>query len=683
MVAIQRLFFLALLLFLPFSALALPTSAPVALEHSTSRLVADKDAITPGETLLLALEITLKDKWHTYWENPGDTGIPTRLAWELPEGFSAGKAQWPAPHRIDIAGLMNFAYEGTLRILVPVSVPAQLTASEYKFALKADWLVCMDICVPEKGEYTLTLPVGAPSADSYLQDALAALPAAFKGDATYHVMNETLTLSLPAGSLHSHHGETAEFFPLTEGMIENIAAQEVYWGDNALTLKIKRGLNHETPPLEGIVTIGEGNERTSFTLTAQPVQASPQPDTSVQEETAPSGISLPFALLLAFAGGLILNLMPCVLPILSLKALALVKKSAAGRRDAALHGAAYTGGVLMSFAIIAVALIALQQAGSAVGWGFQLQSPGFVTVLALITFVVGLNLSGVFNMPHLFGGAGQSLAAKGGLPGTFFTGALAVLVATPCTAPFMAPALGFALTQPPIAAFFVFQALALGFAMPLLVVSLSPALLALLPRPGAWMHSFKQLMAFPMYATSAWLVWVLTRQGGDQALAETLALLVGAAFVLWLHEHLKSRMLNQLYQISLLVFTVFFGWLLLSGPGTLPEVAEEPFSTARISELRAMDAPVFVYATASWCITCKINENTSLRTSMVMEHFRDSGIVVMKADWTNQDKSISDYLRSFDRQGVPLYVFYPKGGKEPRILPQLLTPYLVIDQTQP
>ena len=426
-----------------------------------------------------------------------------------------------------------------------------------------------------------------------------------------------------------------------------------------------------------MLALGNGDHQQGYLVTADYSDAPPS------TRAATGGMSLGLALLLAFAGGMVLNLMPCVLPILSLKALALVKKSSASRSESAAHGMAYSAGILVSFAAIAILLIALQQAGGAVGWGFQLQSPGFVTVLALITFGVGLNLSGVFTVPHLFGGAGQALAAKRGLPGTFFTGALAVLVATPCTAPFMAPALGFALTQPPLAAFLVFEALALGFAAPLLLVSLSPKLLSLLPKPGAWMHTFKQLMAFPMYATSAWLVWVLTRAGGEQALSEALALLVGAAFLLWLHEHMKTRLVHNLYQLGLLVFAVFFAWLLLSGPGKLPEAQEIPFSQEKLSELRAQDTPVFVYATASWCITCKINEATSLRTARAMEHFKKEGIVVMKADWTNQDKEISDFLRGFDRQGVPLYIFYPKGDAEPRILPQILTPYLLVDETRP
>lgn len=662
-------------LLVPSSLWAMPTSAPVMQQNSTSQLVADTDAIAPGEPFWVALEMVLAPQWHTYWENPGDSGMPTTLKWSLPEGFTAGPVHFPPPHRVELAGLMNFAYEGKVYFPVPITPPKELGNKEYTLTLKANWLVCKDICVPEGGEYTLTLPVGEAGEISHLENALKAIPKPLKAKARYAVSGEQLVLTLPAGELANRRDSHAEFFPYADGVIDNLAEQKTAWSEDTLTLTLKRGAAKENPERKALLALGEGDDRQGYLLTAEYTDALPS--------AASGGMSLGLALLLAFAGGLVLNLMPCVLPILSLKALALVKKSAASRKESAAHGMAYTAGILASFAAIAILLIALQQAGGAVGWGFQLQSPGFVTVLALITFGVGLNLSGVFTVPHLFGGAGQALAAKHGLPGTFFTGTLAVLVATPCTAPFMAPALGFALTQPPIAAFLVFEALALGFAAPLLLVSLSPKLLSLLPKPGAWMHTFKQLMAFPMYATSAWLVWVLTEQGGERALSEALALLVGAAFLLWLHEHLKTKLVHELYHIGLLVFAVFFVWLLLSSPGELPEVEEVPFSQEKLSNLRAEDKPVFVYATASWCITCKLNEATSLRTATAMEHFKQEGIVVMKADWTNQDKEISDFLRGFDRQGVPLYVFYPKAGKEPRVLPQILTPYLLVEQTAP
>lgn len=662
---------LFVLLLLSFSAFAMPASEAVTSQTSTSRLVADVDTVTPGEPFWLALEMQLAPEWHTYWENPGDTGIPTTLKWTLPEGFTAAPVHWQVPQRVELAGLMNFAYSGMVYFPAPITPPKDLRGDTYRFSLKANWLVCKDICIPEKGEYTLSLPVGTATEVSHLEAPLAQLPKPLKAKAQYTVSDKELVLTIPAAELAAYQGQKATLFPLTESLIDNMAEQHSAWSDDALTLTLKRGAATETPPLKALLAL---DDKTGFILTAEVAAAAP---------AAQESISLLMALLLAFAGGVILNLMPCVLPILSLKAIALVKKSTAAPREAAAHGFAYTGGIVLSFALIAGALIALQQAGQAVGWGFQLQSPGFVMVLALITFAVGLNLSGVFTIPHLFGGAGHSLAAKHGLPGTFFTGVLAVLVATPCTAPFMAPALGFALTQAPLPAFLIFIALALGFAAPLLLVSLSPRLLHLLPKPGAWMHSFKQLMAFPMYATSAWLVVVLTEQGGVQALVEALTLITASAFLLWLHEHMKSRLAHQAYHLGLLAFALFFGWLLVSTPGSLPDMKEEPYSATRLEELRKEHTPVFVYATASWCITCKLNETTSLRTSMVREHFQKEGIVVMKADWTNQDAHISDYLRSFKRQGVPLYVFYPKDGGKPKLLPQLLTPYLLVDETKP
>ncbi len=660
-----------------FPASAMPHSSMMGSEMTQTRLTADRTAIQAGEPFWLALEMVLSPDWHSYWENPGDTGMTTTMRWELPEGFTAGPIHWPIPKRVELAGLMNFAYEGIVYFPVPITPPKDLPAGDYYFRLKANWLVCKDICIPESGEYTLMLPVGQATDDpNFMHPHLAALPKPLKNEAQYSLSANTLTLSIPQDAVAPYKGMEATLFPLTDGLIDNMAEQKTVWDDKGLSLSITRGASTEAPPLKGLITFASGiTVEAGFMFTAEAA--------SLPAASAETDLSLALALLLAFAGGLVLNLMPCVLPILSLKALALVKKSSASRREASTHGIAYTGGILASFAAVAGLLILLQQAGSAVGWGFQLQSAGFVTFLALVTFVVGLNLSGVFTVPHLLGSAGNTLAARKGAVGSFFTGVLAVLVATPCTAPFMAPALGFALTQPPLQAFLIFQALALGFAAPLLLVSLSPRLIAFLPKPGAWMQAFKQLMAFPMYATSAWLLWVLTRQGGEQALAEGLTLLVSASFLLWLHEHMKNRLAHQMFHIGLAVFTVFFAWLLLSGPGALPEVKQEPFSQERLTQLRTENTPVFVYATADWCITCKINEASSLRTSTVMEHFHKEGIVMMEADWTNRDEHISEYLASFNRQGVPLYVFYPKENQEPRLLPQLLTPYLLVDETQP
>lgn len=677
--AMKHVYLLALLLLLssPPASAAMPASETVSSTASASRLVADADTVTPGEPFWLALEIALAPGWHTYWENPGDTGLPATLTWALPEGFSAAPVHWPIPERVELAGLMNFAYSGTVYFFVPVTPPKTLNGDVYRFSLKADWLVCKDICIPERGEYALELPVvpsgrSAPDKPSHLATPLAQLPKPLDVRTRYAVKETALILTIPAAEIAAYRGRKATLFPVTEGLIDNMTEARAEWSESALTLTMKRGASTETPPLNALLAFADGEgKKAGFMLTAD---YAPLP-------AQPPSLSLWTALLLAFAGGIILNLMPCVLPVLSLKAIALVKKSAAAPREAAAHGVVYAAGIVASFTLIAGVLIVLQQAGQAVGWGFQLQSSGFVTALALVIFAVGLNLSGVFTVPHLFGGAGHSLASKHGLPGTFFTGVLAVLVATPCTAPFMAPALGFALTQPPLPAFLIFLALALGFAAPLLLVSLSPRTLRRFPKPGAWMHGFKQLMAFPMYATGAWLVVVLTEQGGVRALINVLTLLLAAAFLLWLHERLRIAAARKAYRFGVLAFGLFLAWLLIGAPGSSPELREEPYSAARLEALRAANTPVFVYATAAWCITCKLNEATSLHTGMAREHFRTRGIAVLKADWTHRDATIAEYLRSFRRQGVPLYVFYPKDGGEPKVLPQLLTPYALVEMT--
>ncbi len=654
------------------------TSETVSSEMTTTRLISDVDAITPGEPFLVALEFDLKGDWHTYWKNPGDSGIPTSIAWTLPEGFRTGPIHWPAPERTDMAGILNFAYHDRVSLLVPVIPPESLDEASYSFKAKADWLVCDDICIPESANYTLTLPAGDASDTSYLSEAKTAIPGMLPTSGHYELDGDTVQLSIPLDVVRQHKGAKVDSFPVTEGFVSNREQLNAEWQEDALVITLaKDALQGADIPAFSLLVIFEQNgEKHSYEIDIPSIDNAGSIDFSNDKE-----MGLALAILFAFLGGIILNAMPCVLPILSLKLMALVGKSSASRNTAARHGIAYTLGIMLSFGAVAGVLIALQQAGQAVGWGFQLQSPVFVTALAAILFLVGLNLSGVFSLPHLFGNVGQKLTEKDSPRGSFFTGVLATLVATPCTAPLMAPALGFALTQPPIASLTIFAALGLGFALPLLIVSLFPSMLRFIPKPGVWMETFKQFLAFPIYATVAWLLWVLVIQGGEAALANALIILLVLALITWLYGHTHRPAFHVIAKILTLGLVV---WIIYSFAHMRQEdmiTSDMEFDPEMIETLRSEGKPVFVDATAAWCITCKLNELSSLSSDEVKEHFKERGITFIVADWTNRNATISAYLKSFGRQGVPLYVYYPENGGEPRVLPQLLTPSIVIDST--
>lgn len=397
---------------------------------------------------------------------------------------------------------------------------------------------------------------------------------------------------------------------------------------------------------------------------------------AIISKTATENYSLPFVLLLALAGGVILNLMPCVFPVLSLKCLAVVKQGEVSRKAARVEGVAYALGILISFATIAGLLIVLKQAGYALGWGFQMQSPVFVSAMALLLFAIGLSLSGVFALPALLGRTGLVTADHSGFAGSFSTGVLAALVATPCTAPFMAAAIGYALAQPAVIALLIFEALGFGLALPFLLVSWLPRLRALLPKPGAWMLRLKEILAFPMYLSAVWLLWVLARQSGADAAMLVLTAAVLLALLLWLLRH-RAGWIAALLAAALVVTTLHqVSRMEIQAATSLANDQGEVFNIERIEELRRSGKGVFVNATAAWCITCQVNEKTTLGTERVQRFLAERNIVYMIADWTRSDPAITEFLQSFGRRGVPLYVYYPSQG-EPVLLPQLLTPQIV------
>jgi len=661
--------------------------------HVQASLVAETQGVAPGQPLHLALRQEIQPGWHTYWINPGDSGLPTEIEWKLPPGFAAEPIQWPTPQRIPYGPLVSYGYEGEVLLPVTITAPANLNPGQnVTVAGHATWLVRPEICVPEESDITLTLPIVArPAApDPHWAPAFAEtrarLPTPNPFQANAVATGKSIRLEVATGDA-SKLTDVA-FFPLDTGAIDNVAPQRVEAGRNGLALTLTRGDAKSAPAaLNGVLAFRDRSTGEPGTLHAIAVAA---PFGAAPAAAQTSGPSLIEALLLAVAGGIILNLMPCVLPVLSIKALGLVKHAQAAPREVRLQGIAYAVGVLASFAVVAGALILLRAAGAEIGWGFQLQSPVFLTAMIYVLFAVGLSLSGVFSFGDRLAGIGSGLAAREGYAGSFFTGALATLVATPCTAPFMAAAIGFAITQPWYMSLSVFEAIGVGLALPYLVLSFSPAARRFLPKPGAWMDRFKQVLAFPVYGTAVWLAFVLSAESGSVGITAALAGLVLIAFAAWLYEAVRlGEGTGRRVGLGFSALAVLGAIALLTVPdatsaptasGAAVEsggVSWQPFSQERLDSLRAEGKPVFVDFTADWCITCKVNERVALGDPAVRKAFADKGIVALRGDWTRRDAAITRVLEANGRAGVPLYLYYPvtrDAAKGPVVLPQILTP---------
>lgn len=515
--------FISVLLFLqPSLSLAVEMPAP-GEKMAQARLVSDSDGVAPGRPLQLGILLSHRQGWHTYWENPGDAGLPTSVTWALPEGFSAGEMRWPVPSRLKEGDLVVYGYSGELFLAATVAVPPALDREEYRFHALVSYLICNDICVPEEYSLDLVLPAvesARPSADApQFAAAAAAQPKTLAQAAQFSFSGDSVRLSLPQAALDGADSAPAsgEFFPRQPSLINNGASQQLAVGNGAVTLTLKKSEDRfEEPQAGGILVLNSPGRSGAYDIHFDIGMKLPPLNAfgMAGEAAPPEAPFLPALLLLAMLGGLVLNLMPCVLPVLSLKALTLVHKAGSTHSHSRMLGVAYTLGILVSFAALAGLLIGLQQAGEAVGWGYQMQSPAFVGFLVYLLFLVGLNLSGIFELPVLLGDVGQELTRASSPKGSFFTGMLATAVATPCTAPFMASAVGVALTLPAWQALLVFLSLGFGLALPFLLISFFPRLLRFLPKPGAWMNTFKHVLAWPMYASVAWLLWVLSLQTG-------------------------------------------------------------------------------------------------------------------------------------------------------------------------
>lgn len=660
---------LVALILLASPALAQMPASPIA----KAQLLLHAPEVKQGEPIAAGVLFTLPEGWHIYWQNPGDSGIPTSLAWTVPEGITVSDIAWPLPERIETSGLVNYGYSE--KVILPVRLTPAADGIHGPVQLKADWLVCKDICIPESAELQGTLPVSAPQAQVLLSNAFEQSPRDIQVPATFAANEKQVTVSIPVDALKLTDDRiaSAEWFPVNDGIILNAGTQQFTVENDVLRITAERGSAELPSTWNGVLRLQTHEEEPpiGFRITAE------LDDTMSVASATPAAptesLSLIVALVFAFLGGLILNAMPCVLPILSLKALAVAKKSGAEQRAAQAQGFAYTAGVVASFLAIAGLMLALKAGGAAIGWGFQLQEPAVVASLFFLMILVALNLFGLFELPVLFGNATHD---QHSIRGAFLTGALAVLLATPCTAPFMAPALGATLTLPTASALLVFAALGFGMAFPFLVISLFPPARRLLPKPGAWMGRFKQFLAFPMLGTAAWLLWVIAQTTGSAGL---ILALTGALFVSWLIWWAHGTPRQGLRKLLLLAAAGVVVWAVAMQPspdGVTLDAGMEPYSAERLAELRAEGRPVFVDATADWCLTCKVNERLALQDDAIKALFKEKNVALLVADWTSRDAAITEYLARFGRNGVPLYVYYAPES-EPLVLPQLLTPAAV------
>lgn len=709
-------------------------------------LVARQAAVQPGQPFWVALRVEHDAPWHTYWLNAG-TGYPTSLAWTLPEGFSAGPIVWPAPHTVkDTAGnVTGNGYEGTVHLFVQITPPATLAVgSTVQLRAAADWLMCAESCMPGDAKVALTLPVAADrgAENAAVAKAFAELPrdpAPWGVSARRDGAKVFLTLTAPQGAAAAHVPEGLHFFE-EQALIDYAAPQTVTAGKGTWSLELATVADApaDAARLKGLLvakngwTAGEGYAALAVDVPLAAAKAagasvtaavgSPTGGATEASAPAPGGsgaagagatasvgatdgaaasTGLVGTVLLAFLGGVVLNLMPCVFPVLGIKVLGFVNQAGSDRGKVVLHGLVFTAGVLASFWALAGALLALRAGGEQLGWGFQLQSPAFVYGMAVFMLVFALNLSGLFEVGLSATGAGAGLQSQEGLGGSFFTGMLATLVATPCSAPFLAPALGAALALSAVESLVVFTAIAVGLSAPYLLLSLFPSAVKLLPRPGAWMETFKQLMAFPLYATVGWLVWVLAAQtaGDDYGLLMILFAFVLVAMAAWAygrfgqaHGKPSRQRWGTAAALALLVGGVALGWPQpppavgssstgaggASGKGAYA-VAWQPWSPEAVAAAQAAGRTIYVDFTARWCATCQTNKAAVFSSSEVLAELARRDVLLLKADWTNKDPRITQELAKFQRSAVPFNVIYHPGQAAPRVLPELLTPGIVLD----
>jgi thiol:disulfide interchange protein DsbD len=654
------------------------------------------DGVEPGKPVWVGLQLVHLPEWHTYWKNAGDSGLPTQLEWTLPAGVSAGDIAWPTPKKIPIGTLANYGYEGTVLLPVPLTVAPGFNAANLDIRLKASWLVCKKECIPQEGDFSLQIPVRSSTGSSsgLFAAAFAASPQPLGASGSQvQVSANTLQVAL-AGLPAGLQGKTLEVFPETGSVIEPAGPWQQAWQGAVWTAQLPLSSQRSESPrlMPLVVALDQAAYRIEVPVqgdwpaVAAAATVSPALEAALQANAAlgatligpgaPS-LTLVAALLGALLGGLILNLMPCVFPVLAIKVMSFAKEKSRATR--LRGGLAYTAGVVLSFLALGALLLALRATGEQLGWGFQLQSPAVVAALAVLFTLIGLNLAGLFEFGSVVPGRVAGLQAKNPTLNAFLTGVLATAIASPCTAPFMGASLGYAIGLPAWQALAVFAAIGLGMALPYLAASAVPAVARALPRPGAWMVTFKQLMAFPMFATVAWLVWVLGQQSGIDGAGALLALLVLMALVLWsLTLRGRTRVVAATLSIALGAFGVWAMGQNVIKPLATSSVAAaasdrwQAWAPGRVEQLAAQGQNVFVDFTAAWCVTCQYNKKTTLAHADVLADMAAKQVVLLRADWTRRDPAVTAALAQLGRNGVPVYVIY-KPGRAPVVLSEILS----------
>ena len=674
-------------------------AAPARTAHVEAELVSAKSSLVPGEPLTVALRLAMDRGWHTYWQNPGDSGLPTTIAWKLPQGIRAGAIQWPAPQALPVGPLTNYGYEGQVLLLTDLATARDsVSGSSVTLGARADWLVCKETCIPEGADLTLTLPVatrGAAAGDSPWSAAIARTRASFpqplKGwnaTATARGSIVDLVLTPVAGVAASPDLGKLRFFPYSAGKVEPSGAQALTRADASWTLALPVAVQRvgEFTRLAGVLEssakLSDGDRVATIDVPlVGTVVASTAPESAATLPLAlgASSLSLGVAVAFALVGGILLNLMPCVFPVLSLKVLGFAQHGG-DRASMRRHGLAFAGGIIVSFWLLAAALLALRAAGQHLGWGFQLQSPAVVALLALLFFLMALNLSGLFEIGSVLPSSLAGWNAKNPLVNDALSGVLAVVIASPCSAPFMGAALGYALTESTGATWLVFSVLGIGMALPYLALAWFPAWRARLPKPGPWMLRLKQFLAFPLYATVIWLIWVLGAQLDNNAVGRMAAVLLLVALALWAWRTMRSGGAAGWGAVAIagIACAVLIGAPVVSGVSDGPRTVAvdagpwQSYTPQRVAELIGAGRPVFVDFTAAWCVTCQVNERLVLKTDAVQRAFAQDNVALVRADWTRRDREIGAALAALGRDGVPVYVLY-RPQKEPLLLSELLT----------
>ena len=661
-------------------------SSSADVPHLHVQLIVPEAQLYPLTGDKVGLYFKLEPGWHVYWKNAGDSGEPPHIKWILPDGVTAGPLQFPAPKRLALGPLMDFGYED--EVLFPLNLQFAKTVKPGPATLhaKVDWLVCREVCIPGKAELEVErnilaiepMVAAVAEPDAEIWNRLGnSLPKSLPENqrVVFQPSQSGFQLAVETGQRES----SAEFFPADQDIIDNPAPQKVTPTAKGFVLELKKDASLTANPaqLKGVLELSGGR---AYEIAAIP------------GTVAAAAPPLAWGLLaratgLAFLGGLLLNLMPCVFPVLFLKGLALVNSGNEEKHQLRTHGFVYAAGILVSFWVLVGALLVLRAAGSTLGWGFQFQSPVFLSLMAGLLFFLGLSLAGQFEIGLTLTSAGGSLAQKQGYTGSFFTGVLAVVVATPCTAPFMGAAIGYALAQSPAVTFAVFTALALGLAAPYVALTLQPAWTRLLPRPGAWMEVLRQAVSVPIFITVIWLAWSLISAYGAGLLWSLLGSLLMLAIAGWFLGRWPAKRWSTVVAALIVLIVIAASVLAPKKLAAAPETSTttvqqggwQPWSAQAVSGYQAQGRPVFVDFTASWCLSCQVNERVALQQPQVQQAFKDANVALLKADWTRNDDAITQALATMGRSGVPAYALYVPGQSEPELLPEALTPGIVTD----